>query len=218
MRPDCRDGGEGRGSKPCVFAQQKRPEPVFGSGRTKHCPWFHLNSPLEAGHFIPDNGGDRRGISAARLKSAALSLPRGLAPTVLSLLRRREKASFSQPFVVRSIARRAALVKSHFRKEGLDGFALRADAALHELRLAAAAPRERRVQLLCQRAQIAAALSDGVLPRTARAREHRAAPAAGLRHRVAEPAHAVAAHLVLEKQHVAAARIPRRDARKHALL
>ena len=116
MRPDRRVGGEGRGSKPCVFAQQKRPEPVFGSGRTKHCPWFHLNSPLEAGHFIPDNGGDRRGISAARLKSAALSLPRGLAPTVLSLLRRREKASFSQPFVVRSIARRRALVKSLFRK------------------------------------------------------------------------------------------------------
>lgn len=140
MRPDRRVGGEGRGSKPCVFAQQKCPEPVFGSGRTKHCPWFHLNSPLEAGHFIPDNGGDRRGISTARLKSAALSLPRGLAPTVLSLLRRREKASFSQPFVVRSIARRAALVKSLFRKEGLDGFALRVDAALHELRLAAAAP------------------------------------------------------------------------------
>ena len=140
MRPDRRVGGEGRGSKPCVFAQQKRPEPVFGSGRTKHCPWFHLNSPLEAGHFIPDNGGDRRSISAARLKSAALSLPRGLAPTVLSLLRRREKASFSQPFVVRSIARRRALVKSLFRKERLDGFALRADAALHELRLAAAAP------------------------------------------------------------------------------
>ena len=140
MRPDRRDGGEGRGSKPCVFAQQKRPEPVFGSGRTKHCPWFHLNSPLEAGHFIPDNGGDRRGISAARLKSAALSLPRGLAPTVLSLLRRKEKASFSQPFVVRSIARRRALVKSLFRKERFDGAALRADAALHELRLAAAAP------------------------------------------------------------------------------
>ena len=169
MRPDCRDGGEGRSSKPCVFAQQKRPEPIsVGSGRTKHCPWFHLNSPLEAGHFIPDNGGDRRGISAARLKSAALSLPRGLAPTVLSLLRRREKASFSQPFVVRSIARRRALVKSLFRKERLDGFALRADAALHELRHAAAAPRERRVQLLCQRAQIAAALSDGVFPRAAR--------------------------------------------------
>ena len=84
---------------------------------------------MEAGHFIPDNGGDRRGISAARLKSAALSLPRGLAPTVLSLLRRREKASFSQPFVVRSIARRRALVKSLFRKEALNGAALRADAA-----------------------------------------------------------------------------------------
>jgi hypothetical protein len=98
MRPDRRVGGEGRGSKPCVFAQQKRPEPVFGSGRTKHCPWFHLNSPLEAGHFIPDNGGDRRGISAARLKSAALSLPRGLAPTVLSLLRRREKGFFLTAF------------------------------------------------------------------------------------------------------------------------
>ena len=56
MRPDCRDGGEGRSSKPCVFAQQKRPEPIsVGSGRTKHCPWFHLNSPLEAGHFVPGN-------------------------------------------------------------------------------------------------------------------------------------------------------------------
>ena len=119
---------------------------------------------------------------------------------------------------MRSIARRAALVKSLFRKEALNGFALRADAALHELRLAAAASRERRVQPLCQRAQIAAALSDGVFPRAARAREHRAAPAAGLRHRVAEPAHALAAHLVLEKQHIAALCVLRRDAREHALL
>ena len=33
---------------------------------------------------------------------------------------------------MRSIARRAALVKSLFRKERFDGFALRADAALHD--------------------------------------------------------------------------------------
>jgi len=91
MRPDRRVGGEGRSSKPCVFAQQKRPEPVFGSGRTKHCPWFHLNSPLEAGHFIPDNGGDRRGISAARLKSAAFPLAQELAPSVPSLERSKKK-------------------------------------------------------------------------------------------------------------------------------
>ena len=103
MRPDRRVGGEGRGSKPCVFAQQKRPEPVFGSGRTKHCPWFHLNSPLEAGHFIPDNGGDRRGISAARLKSAAFSVPQGLAPAVPSLERVKRKGFFLAAFIALSI-------------------------------------------------------------------------------------------------------------------
>ena len=33
---------------------KKRPEPIkVGSGRTNHCPWFHLNSPLDAGHFVP---------------------------------------------------------------------------------------------------------------------------------------------------------------------
>ena len=49
---------------------KKRPEPIFGSGRTKSCPWFHLNSPLEAGHFIPGNGGVRRSISAPQLQGA----------------------------------------------------------------------------------------------------------------------------------------------------
>ena len=37
------------------------------------------------GTSFPGNGGDRRGISAARLKSAAFLLPRGLAPSVPSL-------------------------------------------------------------------------------------------------------------------------------------
>ena len=34
-----------------------------GSGRTKTCPWFHLNSCLADMHFVPDNGGGRRAIS-----------------------------------------------------------------------------------------------------------------------------------------------------------
>ena len=39
---------------------KKRPEPVFGSGRTK-CPWFHLNSYLAGTRFIPGNGGGPAG-------------------------------------------------------------------------------------------------------------------------------------------------------------
>lgn len=50
--------------------KKTRPEPRFGSGRTNQCPWFHLNSPLDAGHFVPGNGGDRRSISAPLLKGA----------------------------------------------------------------------------------------------------------------------------------------------------
>ena len=64
---------------------KKRPEPNIGSGRTKSCPWFHLNSPLEAGHFIPGNGGVRRSISAPQLQGAIPRSPEELAPTAPSL-------------------------------------------------------------------------------------------------------------------------------------
>ena len=85
-RPGCRVCGEGRGSTHAFLRSKKRPEPILvGSGRTKSCPWFHLNSPLEAGHFVPGNGGVRRSISAPRLQGAIRCFPEELTPTAPSL-------------------------------------------------------------------------------------------------------------------------------------
>ena len=55
---------------------QKRPEAnEIGSGRMKIHPRFHLNSHPADGHFIPGNGGGRRGISSPLLQGAFSPVP-----------------------------------------------------------------------------------------------------------------------------------------------
>ena len=95
---------------------KKRPEPLSGSGRVTHNPWFHLNSPLEAGHFVPDNGEVRRSISAAQLQSAIPFFPEELSPAAPSLcLLKTELLCHS--FYSVTVARFFTIVKENPAKE-----------------------------------------------------------------------------------------------------
>ena len=95
---------------------KKRPEPVSGSGRVTHNPWFHLNSPLEAGHFVPDNGEARRSISAAQLQSAIPFFPEELSPAAPSL-RLLKTELLCHSFYPVTVARFFIIVKENPAKE-----------------------------------------------------------------------------------------------------
>lgn len=95
---------------------KKRPEPLSGSGRVTHNPWFHLNSPLEAGHFVPDNGEARRSISAAQLQSAIPFFPEELSPAAPSL-RLLKTELLCHSFYSVTVARFFTIVKENPAKE-----------------------------------------------------------------------------------------------------
>ena len=82
--------------------------------------------------------------------------------------------------------------------------------ALGEEGLAAASAAEGGVEALDEIAEVSVLLTEGLFPRAVRAREYRAAAAAGVHHRVTELAHAVRGHILLKEQHVALTGQPRR--------